>query len=561
MSEKSMNKTSGNRTTQMTDTDVLVVGGGPVGLALAIELGLQGRRCLLVERHDRIGAAPRAKTTNVRSRELMRRWGIADRLAAMSPFGVDYPSNVVFATRLAGRELMRFANAFYCAPQRDDRFAEHAQWVPQYKVEEVLRARATEFAGVQLCFSTNLEHFTQTAHGIEAGLTDLASGQRRSVRAAYLVGADGARSAVREGLGIAMEGRSLTQHHNIVFRSRGLAKRHALGPAVMYWLVNAEVPSVVAPLDDDDRWTFGCPKLGDANADPVALIRAALALGDLDIEILQRDEWTAHQLMAARYREGRVFLAGDACHLHPPFGGHGMNMGIGDAVDLGWKLGAVLNGWGGEPLLASYEIERRPVHRHVIDEAVTNLGHSGRQLALDGVEAEGPIGDAVRAEVATQILATKKREFDSLGVVLGSGYGDSPVLASEPGPALAPDSSTYLPSARPGARAPHAWLAEGKGRGVSLYDHFAVDAMTLLVTRGVAGRGAALVQHVARELGIPLQVLAPEAPRLDTLYGARYALIRPDQHVAWRGDDAHDACAALSVATGRVPTTVLETHP
>ena len=221
-----------------------------MGLSLALELGLQGRRCLLVERHDRVGFAPRAKTTNVRSRELMRRWDIAQRLAAASPFGVDYPSNIVFATRLAGRELARFANAFYCAPVRDERFAEHAQWIPQYKVEDVLRARAAEFPGVALRFATELVDWTETPGGIDARLADLATGERIDVRAAYLVGADGARSTVREKLGIRMEGRSpLSHHHNIVFRSPGLAQRHALGPAVMYWLVNADVPAVVAPLD------------------------------------------------------------------------------------------------------------------------------------------------------------------------------------------------------------------------------------------------------------------------------------------------------------------------
>ena len=375
----------------MLETEVLVVGGGPVGLSLALELGLQGRRCLMVERHERTGFAPRAKTTNVRSRELMRRWGIAHRLAAASPFGVDYPSNIVFATRLAGRELARFANAFYCAPVRDERFAEHAQWIPQYKVENVLRARAAELDGVTLRFATELVDWTETAQGIEARLSDLATGETIGVRAAFLVGADGARSTVREKLGIRMEGRSpLSQHHNIVFRSPGLARRHALGPAVMYWLVNADVPAVVAPLDVGDLWTFGCPKLTIGDAKPEAMIRAALAL-DADVEILSRDDWTAHQLVAERYRAGRAFLAGDACHLHPPFGGYGMNMGIGDAVDLGWKLAATLAGWGGPALLDSYELERRPIHRRVVDErqrigVVPGHIELGRHLLRDGLD-------------------------------------------------------------------------------------------------------------------------------------------------------------------------------
>jgi 2-polyprenyl-6-methoxyphenol hydroxylase-like FAD-dependent oxidoreductase len=542
----------GTRTGTTVHTDVLIVGAGPVGLALALELGLQGRRCLLIERHERVGLAPRAKTTNVRSRELMRRWGIAGRLAAASPFGVDYPSNVVFATRLAGRELARFRNAFYCAPERDDRFAEHAQWIPQYKVEEVLRARAAEFDSVEMRFETRLDTFTQTDTGVDAVVSDANNGATTQVRARYLVGADGARSTVRERLGIAMEGTSpLARYHNIVFRAPGLAQRHALGPAVMYWLVNADVPSVVAPLDSNDLWTFGCPKLAQVGADPAALIRVALGL-DVAIEILSRDEWTAHQLIATRYRQGCVFLAGDACHLHPPFGGHGMNMGIGDALDLGWKLAATLSGWGGPGLLDSYEVERRQVHRRVVDESVVNHAHNSGSLWQEGLEADGPAGDAVRARVAERILEHKRQEFDSLGVVLGSHYEQSPVIARGVADAAAPTpSSGYLPSARPGSRAPHLWLGEGRAAGVSLFDHFATDGLTLLVTRPTAAAGAQPVARTAAELHIPLRVLAPDASGLHALYGADFALIRPDQHVAWRGDLATDACDALAQVAGR----------
>jgi len=535
----------------MLETEVIVVGGGPVGLALALELGMQGRRCLLVERHERVGFAPRAKTTNVRSRELMRRWGIAHRLAAASPFGVDYPSNVVFATRLGGRELARFANAFYCAPVRDERFAEHAQWIPQYKVEDVLRTRAAEFRNVTLRFATELVDWRETPEGIDARLSDLATGERVDVRAAYLVGADGARSTVREKLGIRMEGRSpLSHHHNIVFRAPGLAKRHALGPAVMYWLVNPDVPAVVAPLDAGDLWTFGGPKLTVADTNPESMIRAALAL-DADVEILSRDDWTAHQLVAERYRAGRAFLVGDACHLHPPFGGYGMNMGIGDAVDLGWKLAATLQGWGGPALLDSYEIERRPIHRCVVDEAVHNLGYTSHKLVLDGIEEATPSGDAARAAAAAQILDTKRREFDSLGVVIGAAYGASPVLGDEAEAPGIQEATHYTPSARAGARAPHAWLADGTAHGASLFDRFATSGMTLMATRELDADAQAAFHRAAAEAGIPLTIIAPHDERLRSLYQASLVLVRPDQHVAWRGDDTAEACAMLRRAAGR----------
>lgn len=534
-------------------TDVLVVGAGPVGLALAIELGQQGRSCLVVERNDRVGYAPRAKTTNVRTRELLRRWGIADSLAAASPFGLQYPPDVVFATRLAGIELARFHNAFHGRPERDARFPEHAQWIPQYTVEEVLRRHAESLPGVALHFQTELQAFEdQGAVGVRADIRNTAGGEATAVQARFVVGADGARSTVRERLGIAMEGISpLGKFHNTVFRSPGLAARHQLGRAIMYWLVNPEVPAVLTPLDKGDRWAFGCEKLADTVADPATLIRTATGIPDLEIEILGRDEWVAHQLIATRYRQGNVFLAGDACHLHPPYGGYGMNMGIGDAVDLGWKLSAVLGGWGGPDLLDSYEVERRQVHQRVVDEAVVNLGASSRKFALEDIEHPGPQGIATRETAAAAIRADKRREFDSLGIVLGSCYDTSPVLVPDGTAAPArTDASTYVPSARPGCRAPHAWVGEDRGQGASLYDLFLREGFTLLVMHGGAARGQPL-ERAAQERGIPLRVLAPAVHGLRGLYGADFALVRPDQFVAWRGNRIEDACDALATVAGR----------
>jgi 2-polyprenyl-6-methoxyphenol hydroxylase-like FAD-dependent oxidoreductase len=523
------------------ETEVLIVGGGPVGLALALELGQQGRSCVLVESHARTGLVPRAKTTNVRTRELMRRWGMADRLSALAPFGTDFPSNVVFATRLAGHEIARFHNAFSCAPVRDDRFAEHAQWIPQYQVEAALMSRVQEIGSTcELRFMTRLRDFTQDRDGVTAQLENLESGEVHTLRARYLVGADGARSTVRERLGIRMEGTSpLSHHRNVVFRAPGLMQAHSLGPAVMYWLLNGDVPCVIAPLDIGDLWTFGYSPRDDDT--PVErLIANALGIAQ-PIEILSTDEWTAHQLIAQRYRDGRVFLAGDACHLHPPFGGHGMNMGVSDAADLGWKLAATLAGWGGGALLDSYETERHQVHRRVVDESVSNHIHRSDRLVQAGVEAEGLEGEKVRARVAEQVLALKRPEFHSLGVVIGAHYEQSPVLwreAADQAP-LAPQAD-YQPNARPGCT----------GRGASLYDHFSSQGFTLLCTRSEDVAATEPVMQAAIRLGQPLQLLAPGDARLPELYGARFALIRPDQFVAWRGDETDQAVRALAVASG-----------
>ena len=180
---------------------VLIVGAGPVGLALAIELGHQGVPCLIIERNERVGYAPRAKTTNVRSREFMRRWGIAETLRKASPLGLNYPPNVVFVSQLAGPEVTRFENALYCSPGRSPLYSEHSQWIPQYLVEDVMRAHAASLAGVEIRFHCELESFEQESSGVIAQVIDLHSGQRSEVSAAYLVGADGARSKVREAIG------------------------------------------------------------------------------------------------------------------------------------------------------------------------------------------------------------------------------------------------------------------------------------------------------------------------------------------------------------------------
>jgi 2-polyprenyl-6-methoxyphenol hydroxylase-like FAD-dependent oxidoreductase len=514
---------------------VLIVGAGPVGLAVAIELGHRRVPCLLVEQNERVGHAARAKTTNVRTREHMRRWGIAGALRAASPLGLDYPSNVLFCTSLAGHVLTRFENAFYCAPGRNPLYSEHAQWIPQYSVEEVMRAHAQSLPGVELRFQSELMSLRQDDGGVRATVRDLRTGVDAAVETDFLVGADGARSLVRTAIGARMDGvHGLSRNYNIVFRAPGLAQAHAHGPAIMYWQVSRDASSVVGPMDRGDKWFFMPTQLSEGrkitSEEAPGLIRQATGI-DATIEVLSSDEWVASRLIADRYRERRVFLAGDACHLHPPFGGYGMNMGVADGIDLGWKLAAVLQGWGGPQLLDSYEKERRPVHELVMDEAVANHGTLGNQLWQDGLADETAAGARLRAEVGARIQAAKMREFNTLGVVLGYRYDDSPVIAADGTEPPPRDFVNYVPSARPGALAPHAWLHDGS----SLYDHFG-PGFTLLAMPGAKVHELDAAQQAALSLGIPLAVIEPGAPALGELYRSRYALIRPDQHVAWRGD-------------------------
>jgi 2-polyprenyl-6-methoxyphenol hydroxylase-like FAD-dependent oxidoreductase len=506
-----------------------------VGLSLAIELGLRSVRCVVVEQHDRVGLNPRAKLTNVRSREHLRRWGIADALRRASGLPPDYPPNVVFATRLNGYPLARFENAFYCSLERSDLYSEPGQWVPQFVLEEVLRSRAASLPAVEIRFNCKLEQLAEGADGVTAELRDARTGTRSTLRAAYLVGADGAHSTVREILGIAMQGQgALAPNLNVIFRAPALAALHDKGPAIQYWMVNSEAPAYLGPMDGHGLWFLIAPRLpggtDPARVDAKALVRRACGI-EFDLEIVHADPWTAHRLIAERYGKGRVFLAGDACHLHPPSGGHGMNMGIGDAVDLGWKLAATLQGWGGPGLLDTYGLERKPVHQRVIDAAVESYALVGGELSREDIERPGAAGDLARSEAGKLILEHKLPEFRSLGLVLGYRYRESPIITPDGTSPVPEQVIEYRPSAQPGCLAPHLWLEDGS----SLYDHFGAGFTLLAGGKPATGRAAGLEQAAAAG-GIPLQVLPVTGPRFRDLYEADLALVRPDQHVAWRGD-------------------------
>lgn len=529
-------------------TPVLIVGAGPTGLAGAIELGSRGVRCVVAERNDRVGYAPRAKTTHTRIREHLRRWGIADKLAAAAPFGVDYPSNVVFVTRLAGRQLAKFENAFNCAPARNELYSEHAQWVPQYRLEEVLRAHVRTLPTVDLRFKLKVQSVEESGSSVLSRAVDTVSGEEVLIESDYVVGADGSRSLVRDSIGAKMEGAyGLSRNFNIIFRAPGLSRAHSHGPAIMYWQINPELPSTLGPMDQGDLWFFMPanvpPDLALTDESAGALIRKATGI-EMPYEILSCDEWLANRLIANQYRQGRIFIAGDACHLHPPLGGYGMTLGIADAVDLGWKLAAVLEGWAAPTLLDSYELERRPVHQRVIDEAVANYD-ANRAVLQPGLEADGPAGEALRQEVGRLIRETRIQEFRSLGVVLGYTYAGSPFVATEDAPPLQSPPTEYQPSARPGRLAPHMWLDDGR----SLYDLFGAG-FTLLVTDEDHELDVEAAARDASRLGVPLDIVRLSATRLSGLYEAALALIRPDQHVAWRGD-VWPGSQILARVTGR----------
>jgi 2-polyprenyl-6-methoxyphenol hydroxylase-like FAD-dependent oxidoreductase len=528
---------------QHLSAQVLIVGAGPVGLAAAIELGLRGIDVLVIEKQAREGYHPRAKTTHVRTVEHMRRWGIAEKLRAASPLPADYPTDVIFTTRLFGHELAHFENAFFGDRRRDERFNEAAQWIPQYKVEAVLRERVLTLPTVTLRNGLDFIDAQQTPTNVLAKARAIDSNDEIEIRSQYLIGADGLGSAVRRALGIAMTGeRNLGSNVNVIMRCPALGAHKPGKPAIMYWIVNPQSPGALSPMDSGDVWAFMGPvEPGQADLSESELRRRIdLAVGHhVDCDLLAIDYWTASRAVANSYGNGRVYLAGDACHVHPPFGGYGMNMGIADAVDIGWKLAAVLQGWGGELLLASYEIERRQVHDAVMDEAVKNNALLSQHLAHENLEDETPQGEAARTLIGARILEHKANEFHTLGIVLGVNYSGSPLTVAD-GTEAPAHSRFYTPSAHPGCLAPHLWLADGS----SLYDHFG-PGFTLLVNEPGHEAQIAALTEACFDAQVPLTIFKPQEPRLKILYGAGLALIRPDQYVAWRGDDVGTDAATI----------------
>jgi 2-polyprenyl-6-methoxyphenol hydroxylase-like FAD-dependent oxidoreductase len=525
------------------DTPVLIVGGGPVGLSTALELATHGVSSTVVEAREAVSwRRPRAKTTSARTMEHFRRWGVAATIRERAPLPQAWSDQVVFCTTLLGREISRFVGCFGLDLIHDELAAEGGQQISQPLVEFVLREAADKNPLITLLTGATVVSLKERGDRVEAKVRGRDE-QTRTVRSAYAVGCDGARSTVRAAMGAQLLGSDDARpNYNIVFRSPDLADRLPHGDAVQYWILDPGQPGLVGRLDLADTWW--CIAIGvDAAPDPGALVRNLVGDPDgrIPIEILGGDPWRARMQLADRYRLGRLFLAGDAAHLNPPWGGHGFNTGIGDAANLGWKLAAVLSGWAPESLLDSYQAERRPVAAETIDAATRNMGTLAPELAdpqLTGTPAQFA---SVRPAVQRAVQRTKAAEFHSLGLVLGTAYPDSPVVAREPAPATGGDQSVYTPSAAPGHRLPHAWLSATE----SLYDRLGPG---FSLVGDLDAPVADQIQEAAERLSVPLRrTPLPDARRR---FGARVVLVRPDQHVAWRGSHPTDAAAVWQRVLG-----------
>ena len=533
----------------VVDVDVLVVGAGPAGSALAIELGRVGVRCLVVERRTKRSPQPRAKLTNIRTMTLMRRWGIAQNVRAAAPLPPTFPSDIAFVTRLTGWELARFPNAFSTTVDRSRPFPEPAQQVPQDVLEDVLRRHARTLPTITIMPGMQLDAFEQSEAGVIAHASATDGEGEVQVHAKYIAGCDGARSSVRQLMGVEMPGMDLAANVSAVLRAPTLWSLHDKARAVHYWTSTPDAPGILGPLDPTELWWYHlneAPNGGILTDDEVRRSFFAAVGAEFQCEVVANSPWLAQRRIASTYRVGRAFLLGDAAHLHPPMGGYGMNMGIGDAVDLGWKLGAVINGWAGAGLLSSYEIERRPIHLRVIEEAASNFSNNSNRYREPDLESAGPQGDMARQRVGLRIREEKAREFASIGVQLGYRYEGSPVVIADGSDATADEVSSYIPTARPGHLAPHAWV-DGER---CVYDLFG-PGLTLLRLSGNGDSGHGLIGAAEKD-GVPLVVVDLPRPEIRELYDADLALVRPDQQIAWRGDSVADGVHLLDRVRGLI---------
>ena len=538
---------------------VLIVGGGPVGLALALDLGLRGVETTLIDQRDGAITVPKMNMVNARSMEFCRRWGISEKVKAIG-WPEDFRNNVIFVTSMTGHLLARFDYPSYAERGELPYTPEGSRRCSQLWFDPLMRDRAAVQRNVTLRYRTRLDAFTQDGSGVAATVTDLATGQPETIEADYIVGCDGAESLVREVAGIPMAGSPvLSTSVNIFFLSRELPTIHDKGDAWANWLVGPDGQwGLIVAVDGREMWRLGVSQVGAGEtlgaADAAALIRRA-AGRDFAFDIKAILPWTRRQLVAERYRADRAFLAGDLAHLMSPTGGLGMNTGIGDAVDLSWKLAAMVQGWGGADLLDSYDRERRPIAARNVDQATRNF----RKLrALPGgpeIADDTPEGAALRARIQDTIMTGGyDEEYVQEGTVLGYRYDDSPIVVSDGTPAPEHRHHAYIQSARPGGRAPHGWVAPGR----STLDLF--GAGFVLLRFGGARSDNGLID-AARARRLPLAVNDVADPALARLYERRLVLVRPDGHVAWRADREPDDAGGLLDRVRGAATPAEAYHP
>ncbi|OLL31121.1 hypothetical protein BTH42_12960 [Burkholderia sp. SRS-W-2-2016] len=543
--------------------DVMICGGGPCGLMLANELGRRGVSVFLADEKATTAFNPQANATQARTMEHFRRLGFADEIRAQG-LPPDFPTDIAYFTRYAQRELARFRLPSAQQAKLKARelrgswsAAELPHRVSQKYVEAVLRQQAEQLPGVTVRYGHRVTGFTETADGVTTTVQAQSGGAPFTVESRYLVGADGPRSFVRERLGFRYTGETGISRDfmggrmfAVYLRCPEFYQRVPHAPAWMNVTFNRERRAFMAAVDGKGEFAFHTQlrphekEESITDADARALFIAATGI-DLDVEVLSKGGWTAgHSLVAEHFQRGRVFLGGDAVHLFTPTGGLGYNTAVEDAVNLGWKLAAVMQGKAHASLLDSYELERRPL-------AIRNTGYArafadslGLYTPVEEIEEDSTRGEAARSEAGEYLGQHGRAEFNIPGITFGGRYDGSPAIVPDGSQPPADAPNVYTPSACPGGRPPHAWLEDGS----SLFDAFGFD-WTLLVL-GSAAIDTTPFSSAMQRSNVDLRIVRVTDPEVSALYEAPLVLIRPDQIVAWRGDTGADAVAIVNRLLG-----------
>lgn len=528
------------------DAEVIIVGAGPVGLVAAIDLDKRGISTVVVETRAFLDP-PSVKCNHVSARtmERFRGLGLAERVRE-SGLPRDYPQDISFRTTMTGAELARIA-----IPASRDRYTStegpDTSWatpepphrINQTYLEPILAEHAAKLARVTLLHRTRFHRATQDAHAVEARISDLDGGNPRTLRGKFLIGADGARSTVRRQIGAALHGDAVLSHvQSTHIKAPDLYARMPGDPAWGYYTFNPRRNGHAYAIDGVERFLvhtyLTAEEAGSGSIDRDESIRTILGVdASFEYEILSREDWIARRLVADRFRLGRVFIAGDSCHLWVPYAGYGMNAGIADGLNLTWALGAHLSGWAEEGILDAYEAERMPITDQVSRFAMGHQRKIAESSIPDSIEDDTPEGAAARARIGREAYELNVQQFAAAGLNFGYVYDTSPIViydGADPPPYTMGD---YRPSTVPGCRVPHLWLDDG----TSLYDRLGTGYTLICLGAPSAIQPFADALRAAR---IPLSVVEVPAGVAGPEYQHDYLLCREDQHVAWRGNATPD---------------------
>ena len=526
--------------------DVVVVGAGPVGLTLAMDLAWRGVDVIVLESRA-AGEPPSVKSNHVsaRSMEIFRRLGVAQKVRDAG-LPSDYPNDVVYRTTFLGREITRIK-----IPCRAERYTakdgpdtwwptpEPPHRINQIYLEPVLFAHLSAMPGARIFNGTSLVDFTQGAEGVTALAT--ADGRKIEISCKFLIGCDGGRSLVRKKIGATLSGDVALQHVQSSYirapKLLDMLLEQGGTPAWGSFSLNARQSGNVYAIDGKQNWlvhVYLKPGVTDFEAvDRDAAIRTVLGVDqDFEYELLSKEDWVGRRLIVDKVRDDKVFICGDACHLWVPYAGYGMNAGIADAANLGWLLAARLEGWGEEGILAAHAAERLPITDQVSHFAMDHAHAmaSARKSVSHEIEADGPQADAYRAAVGKTTYDLNVQQYCCAGLNFGYFYQGSPIIAYDGEAAPPYTMGEFTPSTVPGARLPHIWL-EGRR---SLYDALGPFYTLLRLDPDIDVSG---LTNAAAAAGVPLTVLDISISEAAKLFARNLILVRPDQHVAWRGND------------------------